>query len=248
MDVSLIVFLSIAVFIAGTLQAATGIGFGLIGGPALLTSVAASDALITSGVLSAMIAIVLVPRLWRNVSWPDFRRLCLGGLAGLPIGGAVFAFAGSSALKGGAAIVVAFALAMLFIPVKSAEGPVASKTGYMVGLISGALAVALSMPGPVAAAYLIREGHGKTSVRATILAFFLPAYSAAVALQVILSNKVEIDWSIALWLAPGTLAGIAVGQVLSGRLSERAFRMALQIVLAATIISLLLSAFRDMAS
>lgn len=247
MDPALIVFLSAAVFVAATLQAATGIGFGLIGGPALLTSVAAHDALITSGVLSALIAIVLVPGLWRHVHWQEWRRLCVGGIAGLPLGAFIFASAGSVGLKTGAALMVTFALALLFFPVRIGQGS-APKTGLAVGAVSGTLAVSLSMPGPVAAAHLMREGHQKSAVRATILGFFLPAYATAVSLQVFLSSDVIIDWSIPLWLAPGTLAGILVGQVLSGHLSERAFRLALQIVLAATIISLLVSAVQDAAS
>lgn len=247
MDPALIILLSAAVFVAATLQAATGIGFGLIGGPALLTSVAAHDALITSGVLSALIAIILIPRLWRHVHWQEWRRLCLGGLVGLPVGAIIFVSAGSVGLKAGAALMVTFALALLFFPVRAGQGP-APKTGLAVGTISGTLAVSLSMPGPVAAAHLMREGHQKSAVRATILGFFLPAYATAVSLQVVLSSDAVIDWSIPLWLAPGTLAGIVAGQVLSGHLSERAFRLALQIVLAATIISLLVSAFGDIAT
>ena len=246
MDSTPLLFLSAAVFIAGTLQAATGIGFGLIGGPALLTQVAASDALITSGLLSAGIAIILIPKLRKQIAWPDLKRLCLGGLAGLPVGAAVFALAGGVALKAGAAMMVLFAFSMLFIPIKNGTGP-APKTGLAVGFISGVLAVGLSMPGPVAAAYMMREGHQKAAVRATILAFFLPSYAAALSLQIFLSREIETDWSIALWLAPGTLAGIVIGQLLSSRLSEHAFRLALQIVLAATIVSLLFSAIGDIA-
>jgi len=244
MEPATLLFLSAAVLIAGMLQAATGIGFGLIGGPALLTTVAPFDALITASVLSAGIALVLVPKFRHHISWPEFRRLCLGGLAGLPVGALIFATADAAALKAGAALVVAFALAMLLFPVKTGAAS-APKTGLAAGAICGVLGVCLSMPGPVAAAYLLRQGHSKTVVRATILAYFLPAYCATLFSQAVLAGVADTDWSIALWLAPATLVGVIAGQRLSARLSERTFRLSLQIVLAATIVSLVYSALAD---
>ncbi|MEM8812030.1 MAG: sulfite exporter TauE/SafE family protein [Pseudomonadota bacterium] len=246
MEPSTLFFLNSAVFVAGTLQAATGIGFGLIGGPALLVTISSSDALITTGVLSACIALLLVPSLRSDISWPDLKRLCLGGLAGLPVGAFLFATAGPAFLKIGAAVIVSLSLALLFVKVRSVQ-TAGSRTGLAAGMICGVLSVALSMPGPVAAAFLLREGRSKAAIRSTILAFFIPAYSATLALQIYLAGLYRTEWGLILWLAPATAFGIVSGQFLSKLLSEATFRIVLRLVLAATIAGLVISALGDLA-
>ncbi|MEM1048607.1 MAG: sulfite exporter TauE/SafE family protein [Pseudomonadota bacterium] len=245
MSPATLVFLNSAVFLASCLQAATGIGFGLIGGPALLTQVAVSDALIATGILSVGIAVGLIRNVVADISWPDLKRLCLGGVIGLPAGAIALVLANAAGLKTAAAIVVGLSLLMLFARPRQAA-TVQPGLGYAAGVLCGVLGVCLSMPGPVAAAYLLREGRAKAATRATILAFFLPAHAATIPIQLLLTGPTAFNGMIVVWLAPATAIGLIAGRMLSTRLSERAFRILLQAVLAATIASLLVSAYGDL--
>ena len=239
--------LGAAVFGAAVLQATTGIGFGLIGGPALLRTVDPATALIVTGCLSLVIAFALIPNIKAHIDWDCLRVLCLYGAAGLPVGVLIFAFADGTVLKIGAAATVLFALLQTLMPVKDSK-PVSQRAAFAIGAVSGALGVALSMPGPLAAAYLIRNGLPKLAVRATMLAFFVPAYLSSVGLQLAVTGVSRVQWTILPYLVLPVLVGVAIGKFLSGVLSERAFRLVLSVVLVATIASLAYSAAMEAVS
>ena len=59
----------IAVFVAALVQAATGLGFGLVAGPALMLALGDVSAIQISILLSLMIALVLSPPLFKHSSF-----------------------------------------------------------------------------------------------------------------------------------------------------------------------------------
>ncbi len=61
-----ILVLGIAVFGASALQSATGIGFGIIAGPALLIVLNDGSAIQVSVMLNLLIALLLAPTLWQK--------------------------------------------------------------------------------------------------------------------------------------------------------------------------------------
>ena len=89
MDATLIA-LHAAVLAAALLQAATGIGFGVIAGPIILMVMNSGAAVQVTILLSLLIAVVLTPSLYRQVDKKILGRLLLGTLVGLPLGILIF--------------------------------------------------------------------------------------------------------------------------------------------------------------
>ena len=99
----------------------------------------------------------------------------------------------------------------------------------------------LAMPGPVPAAWLAARGHGKDTIRATILVMFVVAYSIALVLQAGMAGIEPATLRHSAMLAPATLAGLVIGRLLGGYLSERVYRWLLGTVLTITAGLLFLS-------
>ncbi len=235
------------------LQAATGIGFGIIAGPVLLLVLNSPAAIQISVLQSWLICAVLVPGLRGSVQGDLLKVFAKGSVIGIPLGGVVYFLVSIDLLKFLAGLTV---LGTLFFVLHShnqgrkrnaatgaasapAKAPlVAGPWPFSMGFVSGAMNSSLAMPGPIPAAWMSGAGHAKDTVRATVLALLLFTYPAAFILQWFLVG-LELDtvW-LCLGLAPATLAGIMVGRLLVRRVTEAVFRWFLAFVLISTVAGL----------
>ena len=240
---SLLIALNLAVLLGALLQAASGIGFGVIAGPMILIALNDGSAIQVTSILSLLIAVVLLPSVLRHVERAILHRFLIGSLAGLPLGLAAFAWFPVDALKLLAGVAILSLCLMLLR--SSAMGALANprpRIDHATGVVSGAMSVGLAMPGPVAAVRLAALRQPKEATRATILLLFVFSYSAAIAAQAAASGLSGETLRLSLSLVPATLLGIGIGALLGKRLSEAWFRRVILAILLATAASLLLSA------
>jgi uncharacterized membrane protein YfcA len=220
MDATLIA-LHVAVLAAALLQAATGIGFGVIAGPIILMVMNSGSAVQVTILLSLLIAVVLAPSLYRQV-----HKKLLAAVAVL-----LMALSVSGLLE---------------LPLRKGETSRGEAQNLAIGVLSGAMSASLAMPGPVAAARMSSLAFPKETIRATILVMFVFSYSAAFAFQVGLVGFSEAAWSLTMSLLPATLIGVLIGRLLVARISERAFRRLIVVVLVATSLSLFVNSFEGL--
>ena len=233
--------LGIAIFGASALQAATGIGFGVIAGPALLIVLNDGSAIQISVLLNLLIAAILAPSLRRKADRQLLKILLIGLVIGSPVGLLIYLQMDISLLKAFAGLVVLFTL---FLVLRGDRALPSRRDGagraelVSVGVIAGIMGGSLAMPGPVPAAWMSARGFDKDTIRATILVMFVVAYTMALLLQFALANISTDTLILTAMLAPPTLAGIFVGNILSSRISEAAFRWLLAVILTFTMIFL----------
>ncbi len=244
LDPALVVVLASAVFGASLFQAATGMGYGLLAGPALLILLGSADALQVSIVHNLIIAVLLLTRVWRSADHRMIRSLLIGSAMGLPVGFFIFTVTSVSLLKFFAAIVVALALLFTIAGQRAPVGrPPANRArgwqalGVAVG--SGVLGGALAMPGPLATAWMSARGWSKETVRSTILVFFLFASASVLAMHVVFAGVTDATWFLTLWLSPVLVTGVVTGHLLTRFVSELMFRVLLRLSLGATVIALI---------
>ncbi|MCG8356426.1 MAG: sulfite exporter TauE/SafE family protein [Kiloniellales bacterium] len=239
-----------AVLGAALIQAATGIGFGVIAGPVILLTLNSGVAVQVTILLSLLIAVILAPSLYRQVDWRFLRRLLIGSLFGLPLGLLVFVLIDVDWLKllaGIAVLLMAVSASGLMAARRSdGEAPARRWGDLGVGLVSGAMSSSLAMPGPVAAARMSALDQSKQCIRATILVLFVFSYGAAIALQASLIEVSGETLSLAATLAPATLVGLLLGRWALAWISEAMFRRLLLLVLVATSASLLFNAIQGL--
>ncbi len=234
--------LNIAVFGAAALQAATGIGFGIIAGPILLIYLNDGSAIQISIVLNLLIALVLAPSLRQQADRQLLSRLLIGLAIGSPVGLLIFLNMNIVFLKAFAGLAIAYTL---FVILRSNRAPshapaLAAKSTEQIsiGVMSGIMGASLAMPGPIPAAWMSTKGFSKETIRATILVMFVFAYVVALALQFGLAGIGADTMRLSAMLAPSTIVGILVGRSLANRLTEQTFRYLLVIILASTAVIL----------
>lgn len=243
METVTFLMLSCAVFGASLLQAATGIGYGVIAGPILLVALNGSEAIQISTIHNLAIALLLFPFVRTSVNTRLLRLLIIGSACGILAGFYIQSNFDVWVLKIASAVMVSFVAWTLARDMRSANLTRKShgaKEATLVGLIAGIMGGMLAMPGPVAATWMSVRGYPKQEVRATILVFFILAYGSNVVLYAMTSGFSEGVGKLSMALSVPLILGVATGSAISKFVSEAVFRRILLSVLAATIVMLLM--------
>ncbi|MGJ8617283.1 MAG: sulfite exporter TauE/SafE family protein [Sulfitobacter sp.] len=243
MEIVTFLMLSCAVFGASLLQAATGIGYGVIAGPILLVALNGSEAIQISTVHNLAIAIMMFPFIRTSVNVRLLLLLILGSICGILVGFFIQKNFDVWVLKAGSAVMVGFVAWTLARDLRRANltrkshGP---NEATLIGLIAGIMGGMLAMPGPLAATWMSVRGYPKQEVRATILAFFIFAYGSNVALYAATSGFSDHAGKLTMTLAVPLILGVVAGNAISKFVSEAMFRRVLLAILTATIVVLLM--------
>ncbi len=230
-------------FFAALAQGATGFGFAIIALPFLLLVMGSLDAVGLTIILNLLVSLVLVPGLWRQAPRGPLTRLAMGSILGFPIGLVIFLQASLDWVRLAVGLVILFFAAWLALGQRRAatpRGALENGTGartwvqVAVGILSGAMATALAMPGPAVMLYLSASGMAKAPLRACTLCLFTLSYGAALALQAAFGAIGGQIWQAAALAALPIILGAIAGHRLSGKLNETLFRRLVLAILVAT--------------
>ena len=229
------------VLLGASLQVATGIGLGLIAGPALLFFLEGSAAIQTAIILNLVLTACLLPSELRDVAGRPLTHLCLWAFVGIPVGTFLLLVASSTSLKIFSGIVVLLAMAqMRFLPAqKSASAESQPWIVRIGGTVSGGMTGALAIPGPIALWTLLSGGLKPAAVRATLRAYFFIAYTVALLIHLLFSQRDESSLNLTLVLLPAVGFGIGLGLLGRKSISPERLRQFLELILIVMGISLL---------
>lgn len=224
--------------LAAFFQSVTGIGFGMIAGPVVLLVLAEPAAVVISTLMSWLIALVLMPVVWRSIDWQRLGRYLAGAALGLPLGLAVLAVSDVGALKLLAGTVIGLLTLMMVFGAPGIGAPGRPRDLVFSGL-AGIFGGCLAMPGPTVALRMAATGAAKAVVRGTMVAFFALIWPLVLAGQVLVVGLGATTLANAAKLVPAVLLGTLAGQIAAGRVSERAFRRMVLVFLAITAVGLI---------
>jgi uncharacterized protein len=223
--------------VAALLLATNGFGFAVLAAPFFLLLVPPAVAIQVTIILALAISIWVLPGVRHSIEWPLLLRLSVGGIIGLPLGLAGFAYAEPIAIRAVAgAVIAAFAGAQAYSryhqrPPSLAMHPVGD---FAAGAAAGAATGLIGMPGPPLVIYLILVGAPAQLSRATQIAFFALVFAATLAANAALRGVPGIDWAIAASLMPTTGFGAWLGMHVGNRLDGNAATVLAIAVLGAT--------------
>lgn len=243
MDAATII-LHAAVFVAALLQAATGLGFGLLAGPVILLVLDNASAIQISLMLSLVITLMLSPSLTVDIDRPLLKRVMLGSLVGFPVGIFVFQAIDIPMLKllAGAAVLYMVLTVTGAIRIPESRGGAQRARDLGTGMLSGAMSTSVAMPGPAVAARMAALARPKSAIRATVLMTLLLCNIAAILFQAAMVGMARETLVLTAWLTPATVVGVLLGRRIVDWFSERGFRMVLVLLLGATALSLFVNA------
>jgi uncharacterized membrane protein YfcA len=216
-------------FAASTVQAATGLGFGLLIIPPLVLVIGVKDAVVVSNVLSTALSTMLLGSVHGGVNWRLASVLFVAACAGMPFGLLVLIASNPDYLQAaiaGGVIVFTIALARgVRLPPRGIATDVAT------GLFSGVLRTSTSMSGPPVALLMQGRGMEREGFRATITAFFVATGLVSIAVF-LASGRIDAEAAAQMGIAlPAVVAGLGVGALLYRQVGEGVFRQAVLAVL-----------------
>ena len=215
-----------AVLIAAILQSATGVGLGMIVGPALILVMGSKSAIQVAIILNLSLSILLLPGEIKDIHWPSLKILVLGTVIGMPVGLLLIGMLDLTGLKLFAAITVSLCGAQLiYNRYRQSSTGTAQEANAMIlpgaSIASGIMASSLAMPGPVAMWALARKNIKAKQIRATLRGLFVVSYAIALVAHALrgLDWGLVLDASSKLGIALGV--GMVIGFFVKRRMPER---------------------------
>jgi uncharacterized membrane protein YfcA len=239
--------LAAVAFGAATVQAATGFGFAIMAVPFFLLIMGSLSAIQVTAVINFVISMVLMQRLLKDAPRRLLLHLIVGSVIGFPIGLVAYKAADLNTMKlviG--ALITIFAIILLIREwnIRRTDSRPPTKEGQefasrpvlelVTGVASGAMAVALAMPGPVVVLYLLARHASKQVSRAATLLLFGFSYGAVSLVHTLWGGMTGGSWLLAAKLTPFVIGGAILGHFATRYLSEEHFRT---VILAILIVS-----------
>lgn len=229
---------AVVVLLAACLHAATGFGFSILAVPLLLLLHQPLVAVQINLILAVLLSAMMIPQVARNVDMLLFRRLAVSGLIGVPLGIGSILVMQPDQLKLAIALLTLVFLAALLLQVRFARN---RSRDVVCGALAGAFTSSIGMGGIPLLVYFAGADVPKAVVRGTVLAFFVFAYGLSLIAQLWnASDRSQVIW-FSVSLVPEAFLGILCGNWLFTRISQRAFRVFIYLVLAANSAFLLYS-------
>jgi len=224
------VCLAATTFAAALLYAVSGFGFAVLAAPLYLLFVDPPRAIQLVIIISTALSFTVVSGLRRAIAWGVLLRLTIGAVAGLPLGLLAFRYSDPLVVRLGVGTII-FSFAVLMALRWRRRGhdpapPALSRGGDLgAGAASGIATALVGMAGPPALIYLLLAKAGATTVRATLLAFFVLAYGAT-----LVSHALTIGIPGSTWIAAGSLVPFAflggfAGRPIGDRLGTESFTL-----------------------
>jgi len=170
----------IIILIAASVRGYSGFGFALIGVAGLSIISAPSVAIPTVLVLEIIVGLLLLPPVWREISWRPVLILLAGAIVLTPIGALFLIHVPTDLARIGIALAIsAAALVLLFAAKPRAEPgtPTTVATGAVAGLLNGAFGIS----GPPIVLFFMSGDRAAGISRASMMACFLVLDAIAVA-------------------------------------------------------------------
>ena len=213
---------AIAAFVAAVIQRITGLGFVLVlVGPIVLLYGPVEG--VTLGILLALVAsLSAIPLVWRHIEWARTWWLIWPGLVAAPFGALLVNLLPEPALLLLIAAMAYFGLVAGWIPALAAS--LRGRPGAVVaGSAAGFMHVASGLSGPPLAAYAVGDSWPQRRFAASVQAIFATFSVVSVALRGLPASPVA-DVGV---LVGATVAGIAIGTLLSRHVPPRVARTAM---------------------
>lgn len=162
----------VIILIAASVRGYSGFGFALIGVAGLSIISAPSVAIPTVLVLEIIVGLLLLPPVWREISWRPVLTLLAGAIVLTPIGALFLIHVPTDVARIGIALAIsAAALVLLFAakPRADPSPPATVATGAVAGLLNGAFGIS----GPPIVLFFMSGDRAAAVSRASMMACFL---------------------------------------------------------------------------
>ncbi|MEP3422431.1 MAG: sulfite exporter TauE/SafE family protein [Erythrobacter sp.] len=226
-----------ATFLSAFVRGLTGFGMAILLVPVLALAMLPVEAVLIANFVGVLIGLIEIRRLVRDAEKSAW-TICAFVVLATPLGLWLLTITGPDLARLIIALVALSAFAIILFPGQEDEtyGPIA--TGG-VGVISGLLTGFAGMPGPPVVPYYVGRALPRAIATASMLLIFTVAAATGLVAGAVFG---EMSWRLCLLgltLFPAVLLGNWVGMQVSGRVSDRTWRICVGVVLAGAALAAL---------
>ena len=236
-SLTLVLFSSLTVVVAGYVRGYGGFGFSMITVAALSLFSAPVQVVPVVLLLEVTASLFLLPGVWRHVNWPDLLWLLIGMAVGTPFGVWMLGNVSPEPMKMAVAMII-FMLALMlrqgFVVKRRLNRPGTMAAGLASGVLNGAAAIG----GPPAILFFFSSPIGAAVSRASLITFFLATDILAAGTCTAAGLMTVGNARQALILVLPMVAGLMMGKHAFKRAPEDTFRK--RVLLYLMLLSLLM--------
>lgn len=210
-------------FLASFVMGLAGFGIALVAMAFLPWLMSPVTAIVVLTIYALVFSIIVVAQLWRDLAPRALVDLCIGTVAGTPIGVWVLASLPVTALNRLIGLVLVVVAALEFRSAMPRQ-LVGRGWGLATGFLSGVSGGAVGTPGPPVIVYATTQGWSPRTMKANTMAFFVVNQTVILLgywWAGLLTREVA---GVTASFALPALAGVAAGVALFGRLDPVRFR------------------------
>lgn len=226
------VFVFASVLLGAMAQRVTGLGFALIVAPLLVVLLGPFDGVLIVNLCGAVSSALILTRVWRAVDWRRFRWLAGSAVVGIVPGGILAHVLPDAALEIGIGVLLMFALSASLALSRTRFEARGLPPMIALGASSGFMNAAAGIGGPAVSIYAVLSRWPQREFAATLQPYFFVIASLSLLTKLVIAPEAwpALDWWIWTGIVGALLAGIAIGEVLSSRVSARAARRAVIVI------------------
>ncbi len=226
--------------VAGVVRGITGFGGAMVMAPPLALLFGPAIAVPVVLLLESVAATPMLVQTRREVRWKVLGPILLAAILAVPLGSYVLVAADPLLLRRAIAVIV-IVFSLLLLRGWRYSGRQRTGTAAAIGGVSGAMLGATSIGGPPVILYLLSGPDPVASTRAN-LSLYVAATAFAGLLSLWAGGVLALSTFLAgLLLAPGYLAGLAVGVRAFARFDDQRFRHFTLLLLMVVAIGILLA-------
>jgi uncharacterized protein len=235
-SLALWIFAAVIVFAAGFLRGFTGFGFGLLAVPALTLFFEPREIVPAVVILTAVVGLQLLRRVWSQADWPSVKLLTIGAVIGTPFGAWVLASVSADLMRAiiGSICIAAVLLLWRGFKLHSVPGR-GARVG--IGIVSGLINGATAMGGPPVIIFFLALPSGVAVGRASLLVFFFFTSIISIVVQAsagLMSFRVLV---LTLLMLPVMALGNRLGDHWFGKATDRHYRLVALVFLLAIAVA-----------
>ena len=217
------------VFFSAIVSTSIGFGFALIAVPLLLLIYPPHLAITASMSISLLTYLINLPHYYSYIDKKLVSQLITGTIFGMPIGILIHIHFDVHWLK---FLVSVLILIITFLLIKGYSLPLPKKgASHIIGLFSGLLGSAVSIPGPPVILYLASQAIAKKKFLGTTAVLFSFIYTVSLSILYLSSSLPAGICSFSLPLMPFACVGIITGRILESRINHQIFKRLTYVVL-----------------
>lgn len=209
-------------------QRVSGMGFALVVAPVLTLLVGPFDGVLLVNLCGAVSSSLVITRVWRDIDWRQYFLLAGPALVALVPGAIVSVLLGGPALQITVGAILIAALSVSLIVTRADRVVARLPAGILAGAASGFMSATAGIGGPGASVYSILTRWDHRSFAATVQPLFVTLGLASFTSKVLASpdGLPPYDWWLWVVVIGCTVVGLALGEVLAGRVSVRHAKLA----------------------